>query len=520
MTSSEIQKCFKNILSATSVSQRDAARAMLVEAAKANGFMGDETNANVFELAKYANNGIPSMNTNGNLSAVVVDGKGNGNGNAVGSSPSNAEPSEPAEPSGEPSEPTPAPSGEPSGEPSSTSNDEPSGEPSGEETSSNPFDEEPSGEPSEPTEPNGKRTRNTPKWKEIAQNQQKQMEEAKASMQKQMEEIKASMQKQIDEANAKSTEPSTVEEIERQIAEMAKRAEKMREEEKKRKEEEEKKRKAALRNHRHSQLTEVCRRLESNGIVMLSGPAGTGKSSLAMSACAELFDIKGDFHDVIKSGKFSQISFSPDTMSADMVGFDDINGVFHETDIVRVFRDGGLMLFDEVDSADGVVFTKLNTMLANGMLPTKSGIITRNPEAYFVWTGNTWGTGGNSMYMRNRLDAASLDRAVCSHIFVDYDAELEKIICDGAGITPSQSQMLNKIAAVIRGMISGNDWRQLCSTRFIIHASQMMGSKAWNGKPKKYAPYTLKECMDAFLTPWDKRLKSEVEKAIKPYLAD
>jgi primosomal protein N' len=88
--------------------------------------------------------------------------------------------------------------------------------------------------------------------------------------------------------------------------------ERIKEEERKRKEQEEEERKKqqqAQNNKKHKNEDEIVRRLKCLKKAFLVGPAGTGKSTLAMKACAEIFNIEGGVDGVVKSDKFAQISF-------------------------------------------------------------------------------------------------------------------------------------------------------------------------------------------------------------------
>ncbi len=308
--------------------------------------------------------------------------------------------------------------------------------------------------------------------------------------------------------NGGATAEQLDDEAKRKMAEaqdLMKQAQEMREAKRKREEEERKKREEEQnKKNRHYRTDEVVRRLKCLHKAFLVGPAGTGKSTLAMCACKELFGIDGGMEDVAKSKYFAQISFSPDTVSADMLGFTDVNGVFHETDIIRVFREGGLILFDEMDDADASLLVKLNTMLANRVIPTPSGMVVQNKDTYIVGTANTYGTGGTSMYVgRNRLDAATLDRWKMATIHVDYDVELEDRIIGGSLDERGKTELCTARNA-IRDCISANKWRQICSTRFVIDCCSMMKSG-----------YKLNQCIDTYLLSWDENNRNAVNKRIR-----
>lgn len=253
-------------------------------------------------------------------------------------------------------------------------------------------------------------------------------------------------------------------ELERQIEE----AMRKREEERKRKEEE------AKGKQRHVKTDELVQTLKILGLAYLVGPAGSGKTSLAISACQQLFGVDPD--DWKFNERFAQISFSPDTTSAEMIGRVDVNGVYHKSDTVRVFETGGLLLFDEIDNADASMLVKLNTAIANGQLATPAGIVRRHKDTVIVCTANTYGTGPDAMYVgRTRLDAATLDRFVCATIEVDYDTAMEKRIMTGLVDDREKRDELAKFVKAVRTAISKSKLRRVCSTRFVVNASKWLG---------------------------------------------
>lgn len=146
--------------------------------------------------------------------------------------------------------------------------------------------------------------------------------------------------------------------------------------------------------------------------VLLVGPAGTGKTSAA-AATARALGIP-----------FEAVSVGPQTSKADLLGFIDAGGTYHDTPLVRAFRDGGLFLIDELDAGHPGVLTTLNAALAGDWLSTPAGMITRHAGFRCVASANTWGSGASREYVgRNPLDAATLDRF--ASVFWPIDEGLE-----------------------------------------------------------------------------------------------
>lgn len=309
--------------------------------------------------------------------------------------------------------------------------------------------------------------------------------------------------KAAERANAKAkAQRQEQERMEKELNELQKKLEdeqrRKQEEEEQRQREKRERQEREMQNIQHYKTDELIETLNTTTIAYLVGPAGTGKTTLAMDACAKMFEcVKGDTKFNLH---FAQISFSPDTTAGEMIGRTDVNGVFHESEVVRVFRDGGLILFDEIDNADASMLVKLNTAIANGTIATPAGLVKRSPEAYIVCTANTFGTGADAMYVgRTRLDAATLDRFTMCTIEVDYDTELEKKIASCIENEVNRNWLIGYVRG-IRKVIADRHLRRLCSTRFVINATKWM----CKGKDMKFVK-------DKFLLGWSDNEKSYVK---------
>lgn len=149
--------------------------------------------------------------------------------------------------------------------------------------------------------------------------------------------------------------------------------------------------------------------------VALVGPAGSSKTTAAFQASKAL-----EF-------EFEAISVGPMTSKADLLGFIDAGGKYHETSTVRRAVKGGIMLWDEFDAANASVATYGNMLLANEHFGTPVGMQSKHKDFCLVAGLNTYGMGANRVYVgRNQLDAATLDRFIV--IDWDYDEGLEAAI--------------------------------------------------------------------------------------------
>lgn len=187
--------------------------------------------------------------------------------------------------------------------------------------------------------------------------------------------------------------------------------------------------------------------------IFIAGPAGSGKTTLASQLAKAM------------SMNFSSISCSSGLSEAHLLGRMLFDGTYVGTDFVRLYEEGGIFLFDEVDAADANTMLVINSALANGAMgiPNRKDkpFARRHPEFVCIVSGNTWGGGSHEYHGRNHLDAAFLDRFAVSRVQIDYDKELEIEIGNGHG------EYVNTIHK-IRQRCVDKKIRRVVSTRAII----------------------------------------------------
>jgi hypothetical protein len=165
----------------------------------------------------------------------------------------------------------------------------------------------------------------------------------------------------------------------------------------------------------HPELARLIRYLSVGVNVWLSGPSGSGKTHSAEQAASAL-GLSFALHGAM-------------TMAHELVGFVDAAGHYHTTPFVRAFRDGGLVLLDELDAGSNEALLCLNGALANGIMCLANGeIIRRHKDFRCIGAANTMGTGATHEYVgRTRIDAAFLQRFGAAIVW-DYDETLETAI--------------------------------------------------------------------------------------------
>jgi MoxR-like ATPase len=206
--------------------------------------------------------------------------------------------------------------------------------------------------------------------------------------------------------------------------------------------------------------------------VLLVGPSGCGKTYIAQKIAKAL------------GLDFASISCSAGMSESQLAGWliptgDRGQFEYKESPFVRSYRDGGVFLFDEIDSADPNTMTFINAALANGHMfipqnPADGGRVKKHKDFVCLAAANTWGTGGNAMYVgRNQLDAATLDRFTAGQVFMDYDEGVEDSIC--------RSDVL-KWGRQVRAAIASHRLRRIMSTRVLRDLSTMSDAYGWKQK--------------------------------------
>lgn len=203
--------------------------------------------------------------------------------------------------------------------------------------------------------------------------------------------------------------------------------------------------------------------------VMLVGPSGCGKTHIS-AVVAEALGL--EFASQSCSAGMSESIFSGWLLPVTA------GGAFSyvQSEFVRLYENGGVFLFDEVDASDSNTMLFLNQALANESFYLaqrhENPKVVKHKDFVAIAAANTWGNGASATYNgRNALDGASLDRFRMGVIEMDYSPVVEESIID--------AQVL-KFGREVRHLIESHGIRKIMSTRFLIDATKMKRSKGWS----------------------------------------
>ena len=203
----------------------------------------------------------------------------------------------------------------------------------------------------------------------------------------------------------------------------------------------------------HKALERVLRYAANRKAVILVGPAGSGKTTLAEQVAEALklpFYMSGKCVDEVK-----------------ITGYMDGGGTYRTTAFRKAYEEGGLFLFDEIDGWSPDALVAVNAPLAGKWGDFPDGMVKRHPDFVPIAAANTYGRGADRQYVgREQLDAATLDRF--GVIEIDYDEDLELAI--------SPDREWTKFCQKVRKACDDEKVRHIVSPRASIAGGEMLAA--------------------------------------------
>lgn len=179
----------------------------------------------------------------------------------------------------------------------------------------------------------------------------------------------------------------------------------------------------------HAKYDEVRTLVEANIAVLLTGEAGSGKTTLVKQIAEDM------------KLKFFTLSMTRQTTLSHLLGFMSVNGTYVPSRLRECVEFGGMMLLDEIDAGDPNVMLALNT-IENGYVSFPDELVNCHPDFRLSATANP--QDQHNFYTgRSKLDGATLDRF--DVIDVDRDEVLEQTLVDDD--TFMRMRLLRKIMA-------------------------------------------------------------------------
>lgn len=231
--------------------------------------------------------------------------------------------------------------------------------------------------------------------------------------------------------------------------------------------------------------------------VYLNGPAGSGKT-VAVTQLADAF-----------STELCIISCHGEMTVYDLIGFTDATGTYKATEFYKAWRDGKIILLDEVDKAPGEVNVLLNAGLAQGTITFPIGTLKKQPSTKLVFTGNTKMSGADAIYSAGQRQDGSFSNRM---VTVDwpFDETLERTLAETeaekhGGTKPMGGRAYDKIIKIRKAI------EELGMNYVVGQRQSMMTSKAIARGREEEAVFD--EVVYGWMDPNDaKRVKERVKK--------
>jgi len=213
-----------------------------------------------------------------------------------------------------------------------------------------------------------------------------------------------------------------------------------------------------LKGTTHEATAKVLQLANQGLNVMMVGPAGCGKTMLAQKVAEAL----GRTCTIIScSAGMSESALLGRLLPIGEGG----KFAYVESPFMRAYREGGVILLDEMDAADPNLLLVINAALANGGLTVEARAashedtyVARHADTIVLAAANTYGTGADTQYVgRGALDASTLDRFY--RVAIDYDRALESTLGSADNV---------KWVQTIRAEARSNKLRRVVSSRMIV----------------------------------------------------
>jgi len=173
----------------------------------------------------------------------------------------------------------------------------------------------------------------------------------------------------------------------------------------------------------HYILPLVIKAIAARCHVWLVGPAGSGKTTLAVSVAAKL------------NLPYTSLSVCSQTTKTDLLGYLDAQGVYRATSFRQAYEHGGVFCLDEVDNGNANVLAVLNSALSSPTNSFPDQTVARHKDFVVIACANTYGSGATSSYVgRTQIDAATLDRFF--FVPMPYDDGLESYVAGDSASSP------------------------------------------------------------------------------------
>lgn len=209
-----------------------------------------------------------------------------------------------------------------------------------------------------------------------------------------------------------------------------------------------------LDGHHHKAFPALLKMVSAGVNVWLSGPAGSGKTTLAHQ-CADALELK---------------FYSTGAVTSDfrLMGFMNAQGELVRTPFRDAYEHGGVFLWDEIDASNPNALTAFNQALANGHFGFPDKMVTRHKDFVAIAAANTYGHGPSAEYVgRTRIDAATLDRFAT--LYIDYDEELERALAGEHG------EWVRTVQAARRA-VADNGIKHIVSPRATIEGARLLAA--------------------------------------------